>query len=107
MSKPARRLPSADELKRQIDPLAVYKAALGCTKEPKGQGWVTWPGLCPFHQHNRPGPFRVNLETGSFHCHACGAHGSSVIDFTMQWYRVEFKEALRMLGEMLNERSRY
>ena len=94
-----RRLPSAEDLKASIDPLTFYKVEIGATKDPKGDGWVTWPGLCPFHQHNRPGPFRVNLQTGAFHCHACGAKGSSVIDFVMLRDGLDFAAALKRLRE--------
>lgn len=95
-----RRLPSAADLKARIDPLTFYRGEIGATRDPKGDGWVTWPGLCPFHQHNRPGPFRVNLQTGAFHCHACGAKGSSVIDFVMLRDGLEFKAAVDLLRQI-------
>lgn len=52
-------------------------------------------GLCPFHNERTPS-FTVNSEKGFFHCFGCGAHGSA-IGFVMDFHRVEFVEACRML----------
>lgn len=52
---------------------------------------------CPFHPDTRPS-LRVRVESGSFRCMACGAHGSDVLAFHMQRYGLTFVEAARDLG---------
>jgi len=53
--------------------------------------------LCPFHDDNNPS-LRVRLDTGSFKCMACGAHGGDVLAFHMQRYGLGFIAAAKQLG---------
>ncbi len=54
-------------------------------------------GLCPFHQEKTPS-FYVSPAKQIFHCYGCKA-GHSVIDFVMKRDRIEFIDALKLLGE--------
>jgi len=60
----------------------------------RGRNYV---GLCPFHQEKTPS-FTVNPSRQSFYCFGCKA-GGNAIDFVMKRDRVEFVDALNLLGE--------
>jgi len=51
---------------------------------------------CPFHQEKTPS-FMVSQDKQIFHCFGCGA-GGNVFNFVMQYERLEFPEAVRMLA---------
>lgn len=52
---------------------------------------------CPFHKERTPS-FHVDPDKQLFHCFGCGA-GGDVFSFVMQYERVEFMEAARILAE--------
>ncbi|CAN5743156.1 hypothetical protein BH23PLA1_BH23PLA1_34310 [soil metagenome] len=56
-----------------------------------------YKALCPFHDDHHPS-LELNTERQSFKCWSCGA-GGDVFDFVMNYERVEFPEAVRMLAE--------
>jgi DNA primase len=56
-----------------------------------------YKGLCPFHQEKSPS-FSVSPARQFFFCYGC-KEGGNAIDFVMKRDRVEFKDALRSLGE--------
>ncbi|HSZ57921.1 MAG TPA: DNA primase [Tepidisphaeraceae bacterium] len=60
----------------------------------RGRNYI---GLCPFHQEKTPS-FNVKPEKQYFYCFGCKASGTA-IDFVMKRDRVEFLDALRLLGE--------
>ncbi|HXE54810.1 MAG TPA: DNA primase [Tepidisphaeraceae bacterium] len=60
----------------------------------RGKDYV---GLCPFHQEKTPS-FTVSPSKQIFYCYGCKA-GGSVFDFVMKRDRIEFPDALRLLGE--------
>jgi len=63
-------------------------------------------GLCPFHQEKTPS-FHVSPARQFFYCFGCKA-GGNAINFVMQRDRVEFRDALRILGESVGlEMPRY
>ncbi len=62
--------------------------------ERRGRDYV---GMCPFHQEKTPS-FHVRPEKQYFMCFGCKAAGNA-IDFVMRRDRIEFIDALRMLGE--------
>ena len=78
---------------RMPDP-ASYYAQEGLTLIGRGE-WRS--ALCPFHPDNSPS-LRVRVESGSFRCMTCGAHGGDVLAFHMQRYGHSFKEAAQSLG---------
>ena len=53
--------------------------------------------ICPFHQDTHPS-LRINIDTGSFKCMACGKRGGDVISFHMQRYGMGFVETVKQLG---------
>ena len=52
--------------------------------------------LCPFHNEKTPS-FMVSPDKQIWHCFGCGA-GGSVFSFVMQYERVAFPEAVKMLA---------
>ena len=96
-----------DRLKSDIvaalDVKAFYESHLeGQTFKEKADGW-TERVFCPIHGDKQNPNFFINVKTGGFKCHACGATGS-VFDFWihMQGGSIEdktnFKEALAALA---------
>jgi DNA primase len=59
----------------------------------RGRSFV---GLCPFHQEKTPS-FHVHPAKQFFHCFGCKATGNA-IDFVMKRDRIEFLDALKLLG---------
>ena len=53
--------------------------------------------LCPFHDDHKPS-LELNPERQSYKCWSCGA-GGDVFDFVMEYEKLEFPEALRMLAD--------
>lgn len=60
------------------------------------RGWARTN--CPLHEGKNPTSFSVNLETGSFWCHSCGARGGDLIDYFMQRDHCDFLTACKTLG---------
>jgi DNA primase len=55
-------------------------------------------GLCPFHDDDREGSFKVNLDTGAFKCWSCGVTGGDVIAFVQKRDGIEFIQALKKIS---------
>lgn len=75
----------ADEIKRQVsmpDIMRTYGIAVSRS------GYA----VCPFHSE-RTGSLRVYDGDRGWHCFGCGA-GGSVIDFVMQFFKVDFDSAV-------------
>ena len=53
-------------------------------------------GRCPFHQEKTPS-FHVSPAKQFYHCYGCKKHGNA-IDFVIERDRVDFKEAMVLLG---------
>src|SRR5688572_3269 len=56
-----------------------------------------YKGLCPFHQEKTES-FTVSPTKQMFYCYGCKA-GGDAISFVMKRDRVEFRDALRTLGD--------
>lgn len=56
-----------------------------------------WWGLCPFHQEKTPS-FKVDPETGLFHCFGCG-EGGDAFHFAMKVEGLDFVDAVRLLAD--------
>ena len=64
---------------------------------PVSRSGSKYKALCPFHDDHSPS-LELNPDRQSYKCWSCGA-GGDVFDFVMEYDRVEFPEALRMLAE--------
>ena len=81
------------------NPAEFYARELGTLK---GAGpWKT--ALCPFHQDTKPS-LSVRLETGAYHCHACGEGGGDVLAFHRRKTGQSFIDACRALGCWVEDR---
>lgn len=78
------------------DPTEYYAEHAGLVLNQR-RGWVTL--LCPLHDDTHPS-LSVNLSTGGFICHACGAKGGDVLDFHRQRYSLSFTAAAQELGAL-------
>ena len=86
---------NVDYIKNSVLPLAFYSQELQGLQLNQ-HGWNDG-GLCPFHADTKAGSFKVNLETGSFICFACGVKGGDIVAFTMALHGLDFVEALKKL----------
>lgn len=59
------------------------------------RGWCK--ALCPFHPDHHPS-LSINIDSGAFHCFACGEHGGDILDFLQKRDGLSFKEAAQRLG---------
>jgi DNA primase len=99
------RIIDTARVKAAIPPRDFYRAELPAMRAPKRDtGWVSG-GLCPFHNDQNEGNFRVNLDTGAFTCFACGCKGSDVIAFTQLRHALSFPDALRTLSDTWGGRT--
>lgn len=89
---------SPDVLKAALPPSTYYVRALPTMPPPRRAGWVDG-GLCPFHDDQHRGNFRVNLDTGAFCCFACGAKGGDILAFHQRRHGLTFQSTLRELAE--------
>ena len=76
---------------------AVDIVALVGENLPLHRSGSKFKALCPFHDDHHPS-MELNPERQSYKCWVCGA-GGDVFDFVMNYERVDFAEALRMLAE--------
>lgn len=54
---------------------------------------------CCFHNDRNPS-LSINLKSGGFFCHACGAKGGDVIAFHRQRYSLGYKKAVFQLKKI-------
>jgi len=73
-------------------PRILYEQECGKLSRPSC-GWAR--SRCPIHGGDNPTSFAVNLKTGGFYCHSCGARGGDVVAFVQQRYSKSFPEALK------------
>jgi DNA primase len=81
-----------EEVRLAADILLVIGEAVSLKR--RGKNWV---GLCPFHTEKTPS-FTVAPDKGLFKCFGCG-RGGDVFTFVMEYERVSFPEAVRLLAE--------
>lgn len=62
---------------------------------------VDYTGLCPFHNDNKIGSFKVSKGKNMFNCFSCGAAGN-VINFVSKIKGISFDEALIKIAEEEN-----
>ena len=87
---------SGDDYRSQVLAATDIVELIGRSVALKRRG-KDYVGLCPFHQEKTPS-FTVSPTKQIFYCYGCKA-GGSVFDFVMKRDRIEFPEALRLLGE--------
>ncbi len=58
---------------------------------------ATFKALCPFHKEKTPS-FLVNPQRQTYHCFGCGA-GGDVFRFVMDYEKVDFMTAVKMLAQ--------
>lgn len=75
------------------EPVGYYEAAGLTFRERRGK-WRTT--RCEFHGGSDS--MRINTESGSFCCMACGASGGDVLAYEMQLTGAEFIDACKALG---------
>ncbi|MGF1725199.1 DNA primase [Photobacterium nomapromontoriensis] len=83
-----------DELISRHDIVDIVDARVKLKKKGKNFG-----ACCPFHNEKTPS-FSVSQEKQFYHCFGCGAHGN-VLDFVMEFDRLEFVEAIEELASQL------
>ena len=97
MTNVAMRFPPAwlDELRARADIVQV----IGQYVQLKKNGRKHW-GLCPFHGE-KTASFSVDGESQLYYCFGCKA-GGSVIQFVMDYERLEFQDAVKHLADQLH-----
>lgn len=86
------------KIKDHINPYDFYLREQNlCRYGYRSNSWVV-AGLCPFHEDNRAGSFKINVETGAFKCWSCGASGGDIITFLQKRDDLDFLETLRKLS---------
>lgn len=84
-----------DDVLAQLDIPAFYRRELERLSGPAENGEAK--ALCPFHDDKNPS-LSVNLKSGAYHCHACGAKGD-VFNFLQARYALTFPQAVQKLAE--------
>ncbi|MGF1686344.1 DNA primase [Photobacterium japonica] len=83
-----------DDLIARHDIVDIVDARVKLKKKGKNFG-----ACCPFHNEKTPS-FSVSQEKQFYHCFGCGAHGN-VLDFVMEFDRLEFVEAIDELASQV------
>ncbi|OGG10305.1 DNA primase [Candidatus Gottesmanbacteria bacterium RBG_16_43_7] len=81
-----------DEVKSRLNIIDLIGEKIKLTRAGRN-----FKGLCPFHNEKTPS-FMVSPERAVWHCFGCG-RGGSVIDFVMEYERIDFTEALETLAK--------
>jgi len=77
------------------EPASFYRSRIEKVGTPNAKGWAAC--CCPLHEDRRASA-SVNLITGGFRCHGCGARGD-LVSFHMRWAGLDFMAAVRDLME--------
>jgi DNA primase len=83
---------TVDEIKRRLDVVDVVSQTVQLKRSGRA-----FKGLCPFH-NEKSGSFYVWPETGTWRCFGCN-EGGDVFSFVQKRDNLDFREALRVLGE--------
>ena len=85
-----------DEDKERVRQATDFVALVGETVELRQRGQEFW-GCCPFHGEKSPS-FKVNPNTGLWHCFGCG-EGGDVFSYVQRRENLEFPDAIRYLAD--------
>lgn len=88
-----------NRLKEKINPSDFYLREQDLPRFEHKSGQWALAGLCPFHDDNSAGSFKVNTESGGFMCFSCGAKGGNIIAYTQKKYEISFRETLLKLAK--------
>ncbi len=80
------------EIRQKIDIVDLISEYIPLVQ--KGKNYF---GVCPFHNDTNPS-MSVSREKQIYKCFSCGASGN-VFNFLMDYDHIDFKEALKILGE--------
>ena len=64
-----------------------------------------YKALCPFHNEKTPS-FIINQNKNTYNCFGCGASGD-VFSYVIEKYKVDFKEALKILANEVGVDLKY
>lgn len=81
------------EIRNSVDIVSVISSYIPLVK--KGKNYF---GVCPFHDDTNPS-MSVSSDKQIYKCFSCGASGN-VFNFVMDYEKVDFKEALKILGNI-------
>jgi DNA primase len=81
-----------DQIREKIDIVSFIQEFLSLKKAGRN-----FKANCPFHNEKTPS-FMVNPERQRWHCFGCGK-GGDVYSFLIEYERLEFPEALRLLSK--------
>jgi DNA primase len=87
---------TSKEIKSRITPSNYFTRERLDLRGNEAAKWITVN--CTFHSEATPS-MSINLDTGGFVCHACGAKGGDIIAFEMQRYGLTFKDAVTKLTQ--------
>ena len=85
-----------DEDKERVRQATDFVALVGETVELRQRGQEFW-GCCPFHGEKNPS-FKVNPNTGLWHCFGCG-EGGDVFSYVQKRENLDFPDAIRYLAD--------
>ncbi len=88
------------EVKRALDIAEVISAYF-----PLKRAGSNLKALCPFHDEKTPS-FNVRPTTQTYHCFGCGK-GGDLIGFVMDFEKVDYPEAIRILADRAGVAIRY
>ncbi len=86
----------SDEDKERVRQATDFVTLVGETVELRQRGQEFW-GCCPFHGEKSPS-FKVNPNTGLWHCFGCG-EGGDVFSYVQKRENLEFPDAIRYLAD--------
>jgi CHC2 zinc finger len=95
LKKPFQCIP--DDIKRNISAFDFYLKEQDPCRLSRCSGQWAIAGLCPFHDDQSSGSFKVNLDNGAFICFSCGTKGGDIISYVQQKYQLQFHQALEKL----------
>lgn len=88
-----------NEIIRQIRPCDFYTREQSINRFGySSRGWLI-AGICPFHEDNSTGSFKIHEGSGAYICFFCGVKGRDVIDFLQKKYNLSLKEAIAKLKD--------
>ena len=85
-----------DEDKEKVRQATDFVQLVAETVELRQRGQEFW-GCCPFHGEKSPS-FKVNPNTGLWHCFGCG-EGGDVFSYVQKRENLDFPDAIRFLAD--------